>query len=105
MSPVVVWEGRRLLPSKNFNRNYSLTSVRDSRRHAELRKPWDAAFKPAAMANYEGMLTARAEQLITKLKDFSSSESSGCTVDISLWLNYFTFINFHFLITATLRPI
>ncbi|PPQ83920.1 hypothetical protein CVT25_000665 [Psilocybe cyanescens] len=85
-----MWEGRRLLPSKNFNRNNSLTSVRDFRRHAELRKPWDAAFKPTAMLNYEGMLTARAEQLVDKLKELSRSESFG-NIDMALWLNYFTF--------------
>ncbi|KAF8904734.1 cytochrome P450 [Gymnopilus junonius] len=52
-----MWGGRRILPSKNWNRNNSLTSVRDL-------LPWNAAFKPSSVAGYEGMLIARAEQFI-----------------------------------------
>ncbi|KDR74013.1 hypothetical protein GALMADRAFT_99754 [Galerina marginata CBS 339.88] len=86
-----MWEGRRILPSKNFNQNNSLTSVRDLRRHAELRKPWNAAFKPSFIADHEGMLIARAEQFIAKLKELCSPKNAQQTIDIALWINYFTF--------------
>jgi cytochrome P450 len=86
-----VWTGRRILPSKNFNANNSLTAVRNFRRHAELRKPWNNAFKPASIANYEGMLVARAEQFVQKLKTLCKlQESNDEPIDLSMWINYFT---------------
>lgn len=87
-----MWTGRRILPSKNFNANNSLTAVRDFRRHAELRKPWNNAFKPASIANYEGMLVARAEQFVQKLETLCKlQESNHEPIDLSMWINYFTF--------------
>ncbi|PPQ98481.1 hypothetical protein CVT26_013882 [Gymnopilus dilepis] len=85
-----MWSGRRILPSKNWNRNNSLTSVRDLRRHAELRKPWNTAFKPSSIAEYEGMLIARAEQMIRCLKAFCTRDGPSA-IDLALWINFFTF--------------
>ena len=86
-----MWTGRRILPSKNFNANNSLTAVRDLRRHAELRKPWNNAFKPAVIANYEGMLVARADQFVEKLKTVCKlQESNQEPADLSMWINFFT---------------
>lgn len=87
-----MWEGRRVLPSKNFDVNNSLTAVRNQRRHAELRKPWDAALKPSTIVDYYGMLAARTEQLVEKLKELSKSQAS---INLSLWINYFTFVVFY----------
>ncbi|KAF4611795.1 hypothetical protein D9613_003715 [Agrocybe pediades] len=84
-----MWDGRRILPSKNFNKQNSLTSVRDLRRHAELRKPWNNAFKPSAIASYEEMLRVHAEQFIQKLSELCQSKSGS--IDLAMWINYFTF--------------
>ncbi|KAF9528829.1 cytochrome P450 [Crepidotus variabilis] len=84
-----MWEGRRLLPTKNFNPNNSLTGVRDLRRHAVLRKPWDAAFKPSALVPYEEMLLTRADQFVKKLKELLNTPEAEA--DLSSWINRFTF--------------
>ncbi|KAJ3508424.1 hypothetical protein NLJ89_g5763 [Agrocybe chaxingu] len=85
-----MWEGRSSVPSKKRKLNDHLTSTRDLRRHAQLRRPWNAAFKPAAVANYAEFLVARSEQFVTKLKEVLRSPDTQ-RVDIALWVNYLAF--------------
>ncbi|KAF8968763.1 high nitrogen upregulated cytochrome P450 monooxygenase 2 [Flammula alnicola] len=64
-----MWAGRRILPSKNFNANNSLSAVRDLR-----------------------MLVARGEQFIEKLKQLCKTmEHDGEAINLAMWINYFTF--------------
>ncbi|CAA7262173.1 unnamed protein product [Cyclocybe aegerita] len=86
-----MWEGRSSVPSKKRKLNDHLTSTRDLRRHAQLRRPWNAAFKPAAVANYTEFLIARSEQFVTKLKEVLQTPNAAQRVDIALWINYLAF--------------
>jgi hypothetical protein len=85
-----VWDGRRLLTSQsNESANDSLTGIRDLRRHAQLRKPWNNAFQSAALIDYEDMLRDRAAQFMTHLQKLSEDEVS---VDLANLISLFTFV-------------
>ncbi|KAJ3537482.1 hypothetical protein NMY22_g5572 [Coprinellus aureogranulatus] len=85
----VVWEGRRILPSKNFDINNHLIGVRDLQRHAELRKPWNKAFGVGPLKDYEEMLIARAGLLGTRLEEMCGDGVGK--VDLVEWMNFFSF--------------
>ena len=85
-----VWDGRRLLTSpSNESANDSLTGVRDLRRHAQLRKPWNNAFQSAALIDYEDMLRDRAAQFITHLQKLSEDE---VCVDLANLISLFAYV-------------
>lgn len=91
-----MWAGRRILPSKNHSAHNSLTAVRDLRRHAELRRPWNNAFKPSSVESFTEMMVKRADQLVEALKEKTSAQAGGRAIDLALWLNYFTFVIYFF---------
>jgi cytochrome P450 len=85
-----VWEGRRILPSKNYDVNNSLVAVRDLDRHAQLRKPWNRAFATGPLKDYEEMLIKRAGVLIRRLEQVSDETRDGVgRVDLAQWASYF----------------
>ena len=85
-----MWDGRRLLTSpSNESANDSLTGVRDLRRHAQLRKPWNNAFQSAALIDYEDMLRDRAAQFITHLQKLSEDE---VCVDLANLISFFALV-------------
>ena len=91
-----MWAGRRILPSKNHSAHNSLTAVRNLRRHAELRRPWNNAFKPSSVESFAEMMAKRADQLVEALKERAGATEGGREIDLALWLNYFTCV-IHFL--------
>ena len=91
--PLPVWDGRHLLTAQsNGSSNHSLTGIRDLRRHAQLRKPWNNAFQSAALIDYEDMLRDRATQFMTHLQKLCEDE---VCVDLANLINFFAFV-FHF---------
>ncbi|KAH6904490.1 high nitrogen upregulated cytochrome P450 monooxygenase 2 [Coprinopsis sp. MPI-PUGE-AT-0042] len=87
-----LWEGRRILPSKNYNINNSLVAVRDLDRHAQLRKPWNRAFATGPLKDYEQMLIKRAGILVTRLEEVTNEASDKVgRVDLAQWASYFAF--------------
>ncbi|KAF5329576.1 hypothetical protein D9619_009005 [Psilocybe cf. subviscida] len=86
-----MWAGRRILPSKNHSAHNSLTAVRNFRRHAELRRPWNNAFRPSSVEGFTEMMVKRVDQLVEVLKERASATKGGRGIDLALWLNYFTF--------------
>ena len=85
-----MWDGRHLLTShSNDSSNYSLTGIRDLRRHAQLRKPWNNAFQSAALIEYEDMLRDRAAQFMTHLQDLCDEE---VCVDLANLISFFAFV-------------
>ncbi|KAF6749615.1 high nitrogen upregulated cytochrome P450 monooxygenase 2 [Ephemerocybe angulata] len=87
-----LWEGRRLLPSKNYNVNNSLIGVRDLQRHSVLRRPWNKAFGTGPLKDYEEMLLARGNFLQTKLEQrCESSERGTARIDLTEWMSFFAF--------------
>jgi hypothetical protein len=102
-----VWDGRRLLTSENNDSsNHSLTGIRDLRRHAQLRKPWNNAFQSAALIDYEDMLRDRAAQFMTHLQKLCEDE---VCVDLSSLISFFAFVfrlsyyyHTHFIITVSI---
>jgi hypothetical protein len=82
-----VWDGRlRLLTSQGY---HSLIGIRDLRRHAQLRKPWNQAFQSAALIGYEDILVDRAAQLMTHLQKLCDDEVS---VDLANLISLFAFV-------------
>ena len=85
-----VWDGRRLLTSEtNDSSHHSLTGIRDLRRHAQLRKPWNNAFQSAALIDYEDMLRDRATQFMTHLQKICEEE---VCVDLANLISFFAFV-------------
>ena len=83
-----MWDGRlRLLSSQGSD--HSLIGVRDLRRHAQLRKPWNNAFQSAALIDYEGMLRDRAAQFMTHLQKLCEDE---VCVDLANLISFFAFV-------------
>ena len=62
----------------------SLLSHRDAAAHAKRRKPWNRAFMPAAVLEYEPLLRRRATQLVDDLK-----KQEG-VVDLDEWISLFS---------------
>jgi len=87
-----VWGGRHVLPLKNFNANNSLLGVRNLKRHTELRKPWNDAFKPSSLPDYEEMLLIRAEQFVDKLKELARRGKTETNMDLASWISRFSFV-------------
>ena len=87
-----MWDGRLHLLSNSNSSNHSLIGVRDLRRHAQLRKPWNNAFRSAALIDYEDMLKDRAAQFMTHLQ--KQCEDEVC-VDMANLINLFAFV-YHF---------
>jgi hypothetical protein len=85
-----VWEGRRILPSKNFNINNHLIGVRDLQRHAQLRKPWNKAFGVGPLKDYEEMLHSRAGMMGSRLDEICG-EGAG-RVDLTEWTSFFAYV-------------
>ena len=71
--------------------NNSLIGVRDLRRHAQLRKPWNNAFQSAALIDYEDMLRDRAALFMTHLQKLCEDE---VRVDLAKQIDLFSFV-FH----------
>lgn len=89
-----VWEGRSFLPPRKRYLDDSLIGVRNLRRHAELRRPWNDALKITSLPDYEDMLLVRAEQFVDKLKELSRSENvPGTSIDLASWISCFTFVS------------
>ena len=81
-----MWDGRLSLLSSQGSDN-SLIGVRDLRRHAQLRKPWNNAFQSAALTDYEDMLSERAAQFMTHLQKLCEDE---VCVDLANLINFFS---------------
>ncbi|EAU87606.2 high nitrogen upregulated cytochrome P450 monooxygenase 2 [Coprinopsis cinerea okayama7 len=87
-----LWEGRRILPSKNYNVNNSLVAVRDLERHAQLRKPWNKAFGTGPLKDYEEMLVVRAGLLMDRLEGHCKAARDKIgRVDLAKWVSFFAF--------------
>jgi cytochrome P450 len=84
-----VWDGRIQLISSREASNHSLLGVRDLRRHAQLRKPWNNAFQSAALIDYEDMLRDRAAQFMTHLQKVCEEE---VCVDLANLIDLFSFV-------------
>ena len=89
--PLPVWDGRLHLTSGSEASYHSLIGVRDLRRHAQLRKPWNNAFQSAALIDYEDMLRDRAAQFITHLQKLCEDKIS---FDLAKQIDLFSFV-FH----------
>ena len=89
-----MWDGRRFITTKGDEMN-SLTSVRDLRLHAQLRKPWNNAFRSTALVDYEDMLVNRAAQLITHLQ---KQCDDGVCVDLANLISFFSCVYLSFII-------
>jgi hypothetical protein len=90
---LAVWDGRlRLVSSQARGRDptkNSLIGVRDLRRHAQLRKPWNNAFQSAALNDYEEMLRERAGQFMTHLQKLCED---GVGADMANLISLFSFV-------------
>ncbi|CDO71119.1 hypothetical protein BN946_scf184844.g123 [Trametes cinnabarina] len=71
---------RRILTATDL----PLVGIMDPEVHAERRKPWNRAFKAAALKEYEPLIATRASQLIRVLANQHGE------IDIGRFFNYFT---------------
>lgn len=87
-----VWEGRQLTPPRvRPPTPNGLINVRDFRRHAQLRKPWNKAFASAPMKDYEDIMIQRAAQLIGHLhRIVQRSPSRQGHIDLAKWISFFS---------------
>ena len=69
--------------------NYSLSGVRDLRRHAQLRKPWDIAFQSAALIDYEDKLRDRVAQFMSHLQKLCEDE---VCIDMANMVSFLAFV-------------
>ncbi|KAH7931073.1 high nitrogen upregulated cytochrome P450 monooxygenase 2 [Leucogyrophana mollusca] len=84
---------KRLTPaSEKHKDDYSLQGCRDSQRHAKLRKAWSKAFTNSPIKDYEELMLQRALQLIDIFDKFCRERPDGIgRVDISKWINFFSY--------------
>lgn len=91
-----VWNGRQITPSKerkssDLNSN-NLIGIRDLKRHAQLRKPWNRAFGPIPLKDYEDALLSRGVQLVRQLEDVCKVAPAGSGhVEMAQYFTYFSF--------------
>ncbi|KAF8970540.1 cytochrome P450 [Flammula alnicola] len=85
------WDGRSFTSPDKSNDN-RLISVKDFHRHAELRKPWNQAFKSTPLKSYEEILLQRATQLTSHLEKvcMSSADLRG-HIDLAKWISFLSF--------------
>lgn len=82
------------MPPRKRHLDDSLIGVRNLRRHAKLRRPWNDALKVTSLPDYEDMLLVRAEQFVNKLKELSRLEKApGTSIDLASWISCFTFVS------------
>ncbi|GJJ06920.1 hypothetical protein Clacol_001116 [Clathrus columnatus] len=87
-----MWEGRHFAPGKKDRESLDLVAVRDFNIHTKLRKPWNRAFGPAALKDYEESLVIRGIQLNELLKVKTRNSQGGVGhVDISRWISNWSF--------------
>ena len=106
--PSPVWDGRIHLLLGGDASNHNLVGVRDLRRHAQLRKPWNNAFQSAALIDYEDMLRDRAAQFMTHLQKLCKDGVCQC-VDLADMISLFSFVfrlsryyRTHYIITVSI---
>lgn len=86
--------------------NFGLISVRDYNIHAQLRKPWNRAFGPVALQDYEESLIARGTELVDHLKGICENSSDGVGhIDIAKYISYWRFDCSFFALTMPYLPI
>ncbi|KAI0065823.1 high nitrogen upregulated cytochrome P450 monooxygenase 2 [Artomyces pyxidatus] len=73
----------------------ALIMERDAAAHLRKRKPWNRAFTSAALKDYEVIINKRSQELIDRLEGMILKQSSNgkdrkASVDMSMWLNYFS---------------
>ncbi|KAL5047700.1 cytochrome P450 [Aspergillus fruticulosus] len=64
----------------------SLDTTRDPGVHAQKRRVWDQAFSVRALEKLEPLIYEKADLLVKQLR-----RQNGNPVDISIWLEYYTF--------------
>ena len=84
-----MWDGRLHILSGKEASYHSLIGVRDLRRHAQLRKPWNNAFQSSALTDYEDMLKDRAAQFMTLLQKLCEDE---VCVDLAKLIDLFSLV-------------
>ncbi|KIJ47442.1 hypothetical protein M422DRAFT_59510 [Sphaerobolus stellatus SS14] len=92
-----LWSERQITPSKERKhlKSSNLIGIRDLKRHAQLRKPWNRAFGPSPIKDYEEALISRGTQFIGQLEEVCKSDSKGIEhIDIA---EYFTFFSFDYI--------
>jgi cytochrome P450 len=87
-----VWDGRTAGTSVR-----SMIAQRNAKEHARRRRPWNRAFSTASVKEYEVTLSVRVTQLADRLAD------QGGSVDLALWISYFTYVDCILLNYAGLR--
>ncbi|KAI0265868.1 high nitrogen upregulated cytochrome P450 monooxygenase 2 [Gloeopeniophorella convolvens] len=73
----------------------SLILIRDPMAHARARKPWERAFAPRALKEYDMIIAKRARELVQHLDGIvrqaaTSEKKLTAALDINTWLGYFT---------------
>ena len=61
-----------------------LIALQDTETHLQRRRPWQRAFTPAAIKEYEAQLSKRTSQLVARL------EAQRGEVRLDQWFDYFT---------------
>lgn len=71
----------------------NLISVRDYKRHAQLRKPWNRSFSPDALQDYRESLITRGNELIECLtKLCRDSKDMFGHADIRVYISRWRFV-------------
>ncbi|KAH9834038.1 cytochrome P450 [Rhodofomes roseus] len=92
-----MWDGRRI--SGKYGQiaagiaRGDLVGTRDKHIHAEARQLWSHGFTSASVRKYEPTIIRRVGQLVEALETQCSpiQGSTDTPVDMSIWLNFFTF--------------
>ncbi|GJJ08845.1 hypothetical protein Clacol_003064 [Clathrus columnatus] len=87
-----MWHGRAYVPGVKAVSVPSLVGIRDISLHAKHRKPWNRAFGPAALKDYEDSLVVRGTELIEHLKAIIRKSPDGVGhTDISMYISNWSF--------------
>ncbi|KAF9472669.1 high nitrogen upregulated cytochrome P450 monooxygenase 2 [Pholiota conissans] len=87
-----LWEGRSFSSTNEKVNNTKLLSVKDPQRHAQLRKPWDQAFKATPLHSYGEILVEEVGKFTNLLEEkYRTSEDGKAHVDIARWISYLSF--------------
>ncbi|KAF9472668.1 high nitrogen upregulated cytochrome P450 monooxygenase 2 [Pholiota conissans] len=86
-----LWDGRSFSSTNEKFNNYKLLGVRNPQRHAQLRKPWNQAFKATPLHIYGETLVEEVGKFTVLLEKCRRSEDGRAHVDIARWISYLSF--------------
>ena len=69
-------------------KNLPLIGIQDIEEHLRRRRPWNRAFNPAVVKDYEPQLSSRVHELVSRLVDQDRKR-----VEVDQWIEFFAYVD------------